>query len=126
MTHDEMRRQLAWAQGWTEITTGSDGDLYGSPPGTADPDEWDTVPNPLDDDYDAALLRAWCLERGWNMVLNYYPDVAVVSIYSADDEFLAQAWVGATADFADLSTIQRERLAMGRAVARAIEAAEEI
>ncbi len=65
MTHDEMRRQLAWAQGWTEITTGSDGDLYGSPPGTADPDEWDTVPDPLESDRDAALLRAWCAEQWW-------------------------------------------------------------
>ena len=134
MTDHEMRQRLAEAMGWTDLETvspcGRMRGLWGSEPAgwfcPGSPARSGIIaPDPLEDDRDAARLRAGCVEQGWNVALNCYPDVAVVSIYSADDEFLAQAWVGATADFADLSTIQRERLAMGRAVARAIEAGGE-
>ena len=33
-----------------------------------------------DDGHNAERLRAWCLEQGWNVALNCYPDVTVVSI----------------------------------------------
>lgn len=124
---NEMRRQLAWAQGWTEITTGSDGDLYGSPPGTADPDEWDTVPDPLEDDCDAALLRAWCVERGWTVRTDNEP---------ASEWVHGGAWPAAhvkvvRAPIVESSLVRereepdpcrRERLALCRAVLAVLEA----
>lgn len=121
MTDSEIRQRLAEAMGWMDLRAGAVRTLSGVLPAQNILVRTE-VPDPLESDRDAALLRAWCLEQGWNVELNCYPDLAVVSIYSADDEFLAQAWVGAIADFADLSTIQRERLAMGRAVVRAIDA----
>ena len=129
MTHDEMRRRLAEAMGWMDIVTPGERprmgeDVTGIPPEGNRPGYRTEIPDPLESDRDAARLRAWCVGQGWNVELNCYPDLAVVSIYSADDELLAQAWVGATADFANLSNAQRERLATSRAVARAIEAPE--
>lgn len=123
MTHDEMRRQLAWAQGWTDITTGSDGDLYGSPPGTADPDEWDTVPDPLEDDSDAALLRAWVAKQGWAIRSTIHPLWAVSAIHTTG---LRHARIGTCTVLAQTEPdlCRRERLALCWAVLKAIEAAE--
>ena len=120
MTHDEMRRQLAWAQGWTEITTGSDGDLYGSPPGTADPDEWDTVPDPLEDDCDAARLRAWCVGQGWRITCCHDEGAAwwrVSDLRCRGPR--AEAMVDAKEE---PDYCRRERLALCRAVLAVVEA----
>jgi hypothetical protein len=126
MTDHDLRIRLAEAQGWTDIMVPGPRprmgeDVTGMPPEGHRPGYRTELPDPLEDDSDAAQLRAWCVAQGWNVVLNCYPDLAVVSVYSADDEFLAQAWAGTTED---LSTIQRERLATSRAVARAIQAPE--
>jgi hypothetical protein len=119
MTHDEMRRQLAWAQGWTDITTSSDGDLYGSPPGTADPDEWDTVPDPLEDDSDAALLRAWCAGRGWRITCCHDEGAAwwrVSDLRCQGPRAESMADAKEEPDYC-----RRERLALCRAVVQVIE-----
>lgn len=65
MTDHEMRVRLAKAMGWTDIQTSRSGQTHGiDPDGNAG-----TVPNPLDNDRDAALLRAWCVGRGWNVAM---------------------------------------------------------
>lgn len=53
---------LAVAQGWTDIQTSKiSGQMHG-----VDPDgNSGSVPNPMDNDRDAANLEAWCVDRGW-------------------------------------------------------------
>ena len=62
MTDHEMRIRLAEAMGWTDIQTSRSGQTHGiDPDGSAG-----TVPNPLDNDSDAAALEVWCVTtRPW-------------------------------------------------------------
>lgn len=63
MTEHEMRIRLAEAMGYHRCTKyrGSPSAPWMGPDGAYA----STIPNPLDDDRDAALLRAWCVGRGW-------------------------------------------------------------
>lgn len=62
MTDHELRIRLAEAMGWTDIQTSKiSGQMHGvDPHGNIG-----SVPNPMDNDRDAANLEAWCVDRGW-------------------------------------------------------------
>lgn len=62
MTDHEMRIRLAEAMGWTDIQTSRSGQTHGIDlDGNAG-----TIPNPLDNDSDAAALEVWCVTtRPW-------------------------------------------------------------
>ena len=65
MTDIEMRIRLAEAMGWTDLQfRGLRGDRL---TGLNRDGFRRNVPNPLDSDHDAALLRAWCAEQGWRI-----------------------------------------------------------
>jgi hypothetical protein len=123
MTNDELRRRLLTAMGWTECSVaGPYHGLMGLPPGrTPDVGPYAPVPNPLESDRDAALLRAWCVGRGWTAELRCDPHMAVGTVRDDYEVILGQGMVE-KAD--DCDPCRRERLALCRAVLQAIEATE--
>lgn len=70
MTEHEMRIRLADAMGWTEIRDIPAGGLVGVPPGGGG--ALTPIPNPREDDADAARLRAWCAGQGWNVTVCHH------------------------------------------------------
>jgi hypothetical protein len=130
MTHDEMRRRLAEAMGWADMEEQSSGMITGQPPGQVDPDAFEEIPDPLEDDRDAALLRAWCLEQGWTVKSEHTP-VALTIVNRAWPAVMvrvsrAPVVVSALVRHADEpDPCRRERLALCRAVLQAIEAGGE-
>lgn len=68
MTDHEMRVKLCAAMGWTEIRAPQDGfeDWSGLIPGAPARAQ---LPDPLEDDADAARMRAWCVGRGWDVAM---------------------------------------------------------
>lgn len=77
MTEHEMRVRLAEAMGWTDIQTSRSGQTHGiDPDGNAG-----TVPNPLDNDRDAAALEVWCVTtRPWCAGLTIVVDARSVEV----------------------------------------------
>lgn len=77
MTEHEMRVRLVDAMGWTDIQTSRSGQVHGiDPDGNAG-----TVPNPLDNDYDAATLEVWCVTtRPWCAGLTIVVDARSVEV----------------------------------------------
>lgn len=71
MTDHEMRVRIAEAMGWTEIEENGYGDLVGMPP---DDNCREPLPNPLDDDTDAARLRAYFGNHGWRFRITHKAD----------------------------------------------------
>ncbi len=119
MSDHEMRIRLAEAMGWTDLDWYSrPGWITGLPPGGRPRDH---VPNPLEDDADAARLRAWCVGQRWTLAMHSYHDVMVFSIYDEEGGFLAQVRAMAS-DEPD--PLRRERLALCRAVIQALDTIE--
>jgi hypothetical protein len=70
MTEHEMQIRFAKAMGWTEIRDIPAGGLVGVPPGGGG--ALTPIPNPREDDADAARLRAWCVGQGWNVTVCHH------------------------------------------------------
>ncbi len=79
MTEHEMRQRLAEAMEWTEIRDIPAGGLVGVPPGGGG--ALTSVPNPMEDDTDAAALEVWCVTtRPWCAGLTIIVDPARVEV----------------------------------------------
>ena len=72
MTDHEMRIRLAEAMGWTDVLVWPDGAMSGVAPGEEDTRYGEELPDPLESDRDAALLRAWCVGKGWNVTVCHH------------------------------------------------------
>ena len=116
MTEHEMRIRLAEAMGWTEIRTCKIPDqVWGiDPDGNAG-----TIPNPLESDRDAARLRAWCVGRGWMVVLACDAHGATAKILENDPWGIGNEHVLPSEE---PDPCRRERLALCRAAVQALEA----
>ena len=126
MTDHEMRIRLAEAMGWTDIQTSKiSGQMHGvDPDGNAG-----TIPNPLDNDRDAARLRAWCVGRGWDMSIHLRPTTAQDDGWhsvTVTELPVCGGWreigIGVAAPEDEPDPLRRERLALCRAVVRALDA----
>jgi hypothetical protein len=124
MTHDEMRRRLAEAMGWTDLYDSAYGMLWGTEPATdlgydAPRRVGIAVPNPLEDDRDAARLRAWCAAQGWRITCCHDEGAAWWRVSDLRCQGpRAESMVDAKEE---PDYCRRERLALCRAVLRAIE-----
>lgn len=132
MTDTEMRRRLAEAMGWTMLewhpawsgrrddgtTWSAPGFMAGQYPGTTGLGGDSGVPDPLEDDEDAALLRAWCVapEQGGLVQIDCDADDTEVLVWL--DSGYAVATVTSTEE---PDPCRRERLALCRAVFQALE-----
>ncbi len=137
----EMRIRLAKAMGWHNIRTSAsnaydaDGCQYqshkvlGAAPG-ARPESNMHVPNPLESDRDAALLRAWCVAQGWYLDLRAMPDCldrlgprtgCTVTVRYEQPVKAGMYWAYASEE---PDYCRRERLSLCRAVLAVLEAAE--
>lgn len=122
MTDHEMRVRLAEAMGWTEIrdplhpiwTTGM-------PPEGHRSCCRDAIPDPLEDDADAARLRAWCVGRGWMVIVACDEDGASATILETEPSGIGNEHVSPSIE---PDPLRRERLALCRAVVQALEAIE--
>ncbi len=129
MTDREMRVRLAQAMGWRDLRAGAVRTLSGVFPEQNILVRTE-VPDPLESDRDAALLRAWCLERGWTVKSEHTP-VALTIVNRAWPAVMvrvsrAPVVVSALVRHADEpDPCRRERLALCRAVLQAIEAGGE-
>lgn len=139
MTELEMRIRLAEAMGWTDLEPVSPcGRMHGlwgtEPAGWFAPGSrvrtGIIAPNPLEDDRDAALLRAWCVGQGVSLQIiittDMGPDSAGVRVrvYRPDpdlsrDYSISESWVWQQED---PDPLRRERLALCRAVVQALDA----
>ena len=126
MTDHEMRIRLAEAMGWTDIQTSKiSGQMHGvDPDGNAG-----TIPNPLDNDRDAARLRAWCVGRGWDMSIHLRPTTAQDDGWhsvTVTELPVCGGWreigIGVAAPEDEPDPLRRERLALCRAVVQALDA----
>ena len=127
MTDHDLRIRLAEAQGWTDIMVPGPRprmgeDVTGMPPEGHRPGYRTELPDPLEDDRDAALLRAWCVRQGWRV--RCYHDEGATWWDVAD-----LRCCGATAHWDSMVRAaeepdpgHRERLALCLAVMQAIEA----
>jgi len=130
----EMRIRLAKAMGWHNIRTSAsnaydaDGCQYqshkvlGAAPG-ARPESNMHVPNPLESDRDAALLRAWCVGQGWRITCCHDEGAAWWRVSDLRCQGpRAEAMVDAKEE---PDYCRRERLALCRSVLQVIEAGGE-
>lgn len=126
MTDSEMRQRLAEAMGWMDLRAGAVRTLSGVFPEQNILVRTE-VPDPLERDQDAALLRAWCVGKGWYVVIRHDGcpiDRANVCLTLHDPEGLKKPTImGAYSVMAadEPDPIRRERLALCRAVLQAIE-----
>ena len=120
MTEIEMRKRLAEAIGWTGVRMDC-GNLVGTRPDRHGSRCW-YAPNPLENDYDAAMLRAWCVGRGWAVETRHTrgPSMASIIWPPGNDEHFC-----IVADTEEPDPCRRERRALCRAVLQAIEAGGE-
>ena len=116
MTDHEMRIRLAEAMGWTDIQTSKiSGQMHGvDPDGNAG-----TIPNPLESDRDAARLRAWCVGRGWQVLMVADEEGASATIMETEPWGIGDEQVSPRTE---PDPCRRERLALCRAVVRALDA----
>lgn len=126
MTDHEMRQRLAEAMGWTDLRAGAVRTLSGVLP------EQNIlvrtgVPDPLERDQDAALLRAWCVAQGWYLDLRAMPDCldrlgprtgCTVTVRYEQPVKAGMYWAYASEE---PDYCRRERLSLCRAVLQAIE-----
>jgi hypothetical protein len=127
MTDHEMRIRLAEAMGWTDIRDIPAGGPVGVPPGGGG--ALTPIPNPLDNDADAARLRAWCVGRGWDMSIHLRPTTAQDDGWhsvTVTELPVCGGWreigIGVAAPEDEPDPLRRERLALCRAVVRALDA----
>jgi hypothetical protein len=124
MTDHEMRIRLAEAMGWTDLYDSAYGMLWGTEPATdigydAPRRVGIEVPNPLESDRDAARLRAWCARRGWRITCCHDEGAAWWRVSDLRCQGpRAESMVDAKEE---PDYCRRERLALCRAVLRAIE-----
>lgn len=121
MPDHEMRIRLAEAMRWTEIEENGYGDLVGMPP---DDNCREPLPDPLEDDTDAARLRAWCVGRGWECNLFHGSEEGAVWTGSCvwdRRHAIHRVYVYHTEES---DPLRRERLALCRAVIQALDAVE--
>jgi hypothetical protein len=124
---NETRRRLAEAMGWTDLYDSAYGMLWGTEPATdlgydAPRRVGIAVPNPLESDRDAALLRAWFAKQGWRITCRHDEEAAWWRLSSPRRRGLRGE---ATADAKEEPDYcRRERLAFCRAVLAVLEAAE--
>jgi hypothetical protein len=128
MTNREMRVRLAQAMGWTDLETvspcGRMRGLWGSEPAGwfcpgSPARSGIIVPDPLEDDCDAARLRAWCARRGWRITCCHDEGAAWWRVSDLRCQGpRAESMVDAKEE---PDYCRRERVALCRAVLRAIE-----
>ena len=130
MTDHEMRIRLAEAMGWTDLKPlspcGRMRDLWGTEPaGWCYPVSLArtdiNAPDPLGYDDDAARLRAWCVGRGWMVILACDEDGASATILETEPSGIGNWHVSPSIE---PDPLRRERLALCRAVVQALEAIE--
>lgn len=117
MTDHDMRKRLAEAMGWTNVHMDY-GNLVGMRPDHHGSRCW-YAPDPLNNNNDAALLRAWCVGQGWSIETRHTRGPSMASIAwtpDGDEHFCI------VADTEEPDPCRRERLALCRAVLQAIEA----
>lgn len=126
MTEHEMRKRLAEAMGWTDIRCIPAGGLVGTPPGGGGGDNLTPLPNPLEDDYDTARLRAWCVEQGWEVEAwgdPYHAMLGLHRIGRGEDSLYRRVTLAECRVWHEdePDPCRRERLALCRAVCQALE-----
>lgn len=130
MTEHEMRVRLAEAMGWTDLETmspcGRMRGLWGTEPaGWYAPGSRARpgiiAPDPLEFEPDAARLRAWCVGRGWMVVVACNENGATAKILENDPWGIGNEHVLPSEE---PDPLRRERLALCRAVLRALDAVE--
>lgn len=118
MTDAEMRRRLAEAMGWTDIRPPAErvlgADWVGIPPKGCIRE----IPDPLEDDRDASLLRAWVVEPEQDGLVQLDCDADDTEVLVWLDSGYAVATVTRTEE---PDPCRRERLALCRAVVQALE-----
>ena len=121
MTDHEMCVRLAEAMGWTDIQTSQiSGQMHGvDPDGNAG-----TIPNPLDNDRDAARLRAWCVGQGWELEVQHRLRTDLWEARVIVHDVASRQIAASTIDCTWNNPLRRERLALCRAVLRALDAVE--
>jgi hypothetical protein len=121
MTDSEMRQRLAEAMGWMDLRAGAVRTLSGVFPERNILVRTE-VPDPLERDQDAALLRAWFAKQGWRITCRHDEEAAWWRLSSPRRRGLRGE---ATADAKEEPDYcRRERLAFCRAVLAVLEAAE--
>ena len=135
MTDHEMRIRLAEAMGWDDIYESSPipGVLrqYGTEPaGALGYDATRRVgieiPDPLNNDTDAARLRAWCVGRGWEVEAwgdPYHAMLGLHRIGRGEDSLYRRVTLAECRVWHEdePDPCRRERLALCRAVCQALE-----
>lgn len=131
MTNHEMRIRLAEAMGWTEIRDplppiwlGED--TTGMPPEGHRSCCRGAIPDPLEEDDDAARLRAWCVERGWEVEAwgdQYHAMLGLHRIGRDEDSLYRRVTLAECRVWHEdePDPCRRERLALCRAVCQALE-----
>ena len=116
MTDHEMRIRLAEAMGWTDIQVSKiSGQVTGiDPDGNAG-----TIPNPLDNDRDAARLRAWLIADYWEVRIVASRHDATAIVWREHDH---RRHVETVHPATDPDPCCRDRLALCRAAVQALEA----
>lgn len=120
MTDHEMRVKLCEAMGWTDIQTSR---VSGQVTGIDADGNSGTIPNPLESDRDAALLRAWCVGQGWCLRACHDEGAAwwEVSDLSSCRGPRGDCMVRASEE---PDPLRRERLALCRAVLQILDTVE--
>ncbi len=130
MTDHEMRVRLDEAMGWTDLETMSP---CGRMPGLwgTEPAGWFApgsrarpgiiAPNPLEFEPDAARLRAWCVGRGWQVIVSCDEEGASATILETEPWGIGDEHVSPGIE---PDPLRRERLALCRAVLQALDAVE--
>ena len=124
MTDHDLRIRLAEAQGWTDIMVPGPRprmgeDVTGMPPEGHRPGYCTELPDPLEDDSDAAQLRAWCVEQGWIVETRHTRGPSMASIAWTPD---GDEHFHIVSHTEEPDPCRRERLALCLAVLQAIEA----
>ena len=117
MTDIEMRKRLAEAMGWTSVHMDY-GNLVGTRPDHHGSRCW-YAPNPLENDYDAAMLRAWCAEQGWRITCCHDEGAAWWRVSDLRCQGPRAECMVKAAEEPDYC--RRERVALCRAVLQVIE-----
>ena len=111
-TNETMRQRLAEAMGWTDMIPIGGGEMWGCGP----LGHYCRVPDPLESDRDAALLRAWCVEQWFVVEMYEIAGRCQVCIGPGHHDWWSTVYHDEEPDF-----LRRERLALCRAVLVALE-----
>lgn len=122
MTDHEMRVRLAEAMGWTDLDWQSrPGWIIGQDPESGLRDH---VPDPLEDDADAARLRAWCVRQGWELEVQHRLRTDLWEARVIVHDVASRQIAASTIDCTWNNLLRRERLALCQAVIQALDAVE--